>query len=205
MNFIIGFIGLFIYLIYFSYKREQAKTIERERIIENTKYNCLKDIWIKKVIDEDLEFDIKSHIHNYNNNDIVYREVIHILKSFPSFERSEVGKYGFVSYMNTHHYLMLERIYMALEGKLLYNDAMYGIQSPPVYDKQVRKEWDLYNELMRWIDTQLKQRGVEYDMKFVCGSEVDNVKYDSSKVQSIDNISPKLGGKYFWIPIIKSI
>lgn len=205
MSFIIGFIGIFIYMSVYFYKKECDKQFERKSKSEYISYKYLENDWLEKVTDSELEYKIKSTSYINDNRDLIYGEVMYVLNKYTGFNEKFNSFDSFRFYMEQNHHNTIERILMAKNGKLLYDDAKYGILSPPVYNSKMIEIWNINNDIMRWIDKTLKSNGIKYDMKFINGSNVDKVKYNKDLSCPVDNIYRPIGGKYYWEPIIKNV
>lgn len=202
MNFVIGFLGLFIYLIVASWGKESAKQTSLKNDREFLSKQKLYNNWINEITDIDIEHQVVDCVSDYRNQESIYSIIYPIIESFPNFEIKYEDCSRFMYNITNDYPRLTERILMALKGKLLMDDANYGITSPPVYDSCVRHKWDVFHDFIIWLDSQLKNSGHLYSTFFIEGSLVDKLKNDMSIRKDIHNINCKVRGKYFWIPMV---
>lgn len=201
MNFILASIGIFIYIAISCYQRYVSE-VNTAKFNYDYMYKSIEyDDWVKSVTDVDLEKSISEYVNKYGNESEIYNKVFSIVSSFEHFDKEFKDEFEFKNYMICTHNLMIERILMALNGKLLSHDASFGIRSPAVYDSDVRKKWHINNDLMLWMDDTLHDHGIKYNMKFIDGACIFKYKRDKVDACDIKYNNKVIGGVYFWEPI----
>lgn len=201
MNFILASIGIFIYLAISCYQRYVSEVniakCKYDYMYRSIEYND----WVKSITDVDLEKSISKYVIEYGNESEIYNKVFPIVNSFDHFDKEFKDDFEFKNYMICTHRLMIERILMALNGKLLEHDALFGIRSPAVYDSEVRKKWHINNDLMLWIDDKLHEHGIKHNVKFIDGACVFKYQRDEVDACDIRYNNEVIGGLYFWEPM----
>lgn len=197
------------YIIYFIWKSSKEANVRRETIEELERDTMSLALWLNKVTDQELERKISYY--NYKE------EILAVLKSIPYFDviEEDYNKQGalydnIIEFMILHcsynHFFsgdkIIKRICMGLQGKLLYDDAWKGIESPPVYNEEYKRLWRFNHELMKWLETQLSVHGVKENMYFKT-----NIRHqwspDELRFIKVDDECPMSGGIYYWMPMSK--
>ena len=207
MDLIIGVIGLVFYAIWYTYKKakEDCFTEAMHRDFKNETISLA--LWLETVTDQELE-----HTISYRE----YEErILKVLRSIPEFSIIEesYNKLGnedediidFIIRACNYNYFysgkkVIMRICMGLNGKLLYDDAWKGIESPPVFDNDYQKLWKFNHKLMKWLDNELHQNGVKDTMLFKIGTNRFWKENDPEGIRITDEC-PVTGGIYYWMPM----
>lgn len=204
MSFVIAIIGCFVYALLYTtdrYKQEKVTYTTERSIIAN---GIVFDKWCSEVVDVELENKV-THTPLLWNLDSTYEDKItSVIHSYPTLNEVFGGEYGYLRFFKTHP-TWCARILMASEGKLLKNDAYYGIRSPDVFSTEKRKEWVMNHEIMTWIDKQLRLHGVKHEMFFVNGSNLDTCKYNKDQLIPFKEADGSVGGRYCWLFMINNM
>ena len=150
-----------------------VKEIKHDRELNLNIYTKNKETerWISEVCDEDLYEEIKSYVHDLANMSEV-RKVV----------RAAFDEAGITSFDYDEKDAI--RVYLAQKGKLSKEDAQNGIsvwyrKEQTVHDRNEAIE--NRKKFAQWIDSKLKECGINEDMFLRTGSgeyfTLDNSKY----------------------------
>ncbi|MCQ2052408.1 MAG: hypothetical protein MJZ03_00460 [archaeon] len=204
MSFIIAFLGIIIYSIAYIISSTNQK-IASERIERDVKVNESRlHLWEAKVVDRDLEYKV-MHTNLLWDDENHYKDIItNVIRSIPLISEDFGDEYGYYKFFKVYT-IWCARILMAYNGKLLYNDAMKGIRSPGVYDSEVKKEWKMNHQLMIWINDQLKSHGINEEMYFVNGCNLQSCVYKPEQIIPLNKVDGTVGGRYCWLSMIHNM
>lgn len=195
MNFMISFLGILIYWIIINIetnKREiNNKKFESELIAKTRLYKE----WESQVTDIEMENNFKFKLASDQIG--MYKILSPVVCSIDGFPDKFDNHIEFYDYMRDFPN-MLNRIYMAINHKILYNDAKNGIRSPDVYNETLRQRWKLNHEFMKWLDGMVRLDNGRYELCFVKGDKLCEVKNDYNHLIKLNELDVCIGGVYCW-------
>ena len=141
--------------------------------------------WLKKVVDEKLEFEIKFCADN-TINDMYARIITEAKVTSVSPDMIVMGL-------------------LAQKGKIPKRIAEKGIHSRGVWDYEEKLQWKEQRKFLLWYDRELGKNGIKEPLLFVNGVNEHNVRFNMSSVHPIANCTEMIGGRYFWEPMRKNV
>ena len=204
MSLIIALVGIIVYYIIYSCLNNKKESVQRKTQAQINASSIVFNKWRKEVIDVDLENKV-THTPLIYHTDREYEELItSVIHSIPSLNKEFGDEYGYLRFFKLH-VVWCYRIIMASSGKLLLNDALNGIRSPDVYDSERKKDWRMNHDLMKWMDLQLKNHGVNHEMYFVTGNNLQSCRFDHNLLIPINDVKDEIGGRYCWLFMVHNL
>lgn len=152
--------------------------------------------WLARVTDKNLEIELEDFIFHEKNYDQIWAEVSEAYKDMPwNSDRTSILCCGYDR--NDRNAKEALRIMMAIRGKLIYDDAKYGIEQTKIQaPTRLQTRQVIANQLgfVKWIDSKLKEHGIDEQL-------VIEVTWDS--VFTVDSCEWR-NGTYKWMPMIHS-
>ena len=137
----IAVFGLIFWLSKYGLDKQGLKDYNNWSNRVEEAYKSSKESWQSSFVDDSLEEEIEYKVVN--------DEEYNISKSNELYE-----KFGFCSYEGLIRYLL------AQHGKARSFDASFGLGIVSAgFEEQDRTRWESEVELVKWIDSQLKQNG----------------------------------------------
>lgn len=210
MSFVVGIVGLICYILYFIYDSAKAeaynkinkKTIETNHIIMANWYRSVVDKEYERnfsFMDKDIRNDVLEVLNTFEH----FKPVKEEFDRLPYFEGGILNYLCFRKSVGTYtgkHIMQI--IYMGLQGKLLYEDAWMGIDSPGPTNEDL---WWLHLDLMKWLEEQLKSHGVNEVMMFKPGHSREIWTEERAATETrMTDINEKFkiqAGVFYWYPM----
>ena len=182
MALIIGVLGMLFLICKMSSEKSVSKANKRER----AEWKEVRDEWISKITDRDLENEIELYM--YENPAEAAKKAKELCPCIPEACPDD-GLFNRKIYF---------RILMSEHGKLRREDAMFGIRKPRYSIGgiprliAIQKSRVFYQYIM-WLDDNLKQHGADVGELYLergIGTHFN--------VQEAED--GKMGGTYIWAP-----
>lgn len=187
------------------------KAYESSMIMRETR----KAEFESKVIDRELEADLEEFIYDTGNYDIVWKEVLEAFNEMPWKAEEDkficltpqaveiaFGKGTFTKKQReeiaANHRKQALRIMMANRGKLMQNDAQFGIQTSGYGAPTVRQAEQLNRgtaNFILWINEKLKEHGI--DERVLLLKDWGNYEW-----YEVTETNKAIGGTYYWYPSV---
>lgn len=125
------------------------------------------ETWVASVTDPELERELTAYIADPQNNEAILEEVAKVYSTFPSCLNAGTDVVlRDMQLFNAYPYLLSLRILMAQHGKIVQSDVNLGIDPPGAYDDNLKSFRTRFEELMIWMDQELRNHGITIPLLF---------------------------------------
>lgn len=125
------------------------------------------ETWEASVTDANLERELTLYIKNPLNKQAVLAELQEVYSTLPSCANSDKNEaLHDMRRFNDYPYFLSLRILMARCGKILQSDINLGIDPPGAYDDNLKSFRTRFEELMIWMDQELRNHGITIPLLF---------------------------------------